>query len=100
MTPQQKQLFWDYEDLQKEIKGLEESRDQMKLMILELVSVDQKVPVIDGTITVECRKKWKFSDETEALETTLEEKKKEERQLGIAVCQDGEPFVKYYPHKK
>lgn len=100
MTPQQKQLFWDYEDLQKEIKELEERRDALKPKILELVTVDQEVPVIDGTIRIESRKKWKFSETVAALEDTLDAKKEEEKQLGVATYEDGEPFVKYYANKK
>jgi len=100
MTTEEKQLFWDYEDLQEKIKKLEEERDLMKSQILSLITIDQKVPTLNGSIVVECKKKWSYTPETETLEKELDERKKTEQQIGLASYVNGEPFVKYYSNKK
>jgi uncharacterized protein Yka (UPF0111/DUF47 family) len=100
MTQEQKQLFWDYEEIQNTIKELEEKRDSIKPQILELITVNEKVPLTAGYLTVECRKKWVFSPKVTALETELDELKEDEKQTGVATYIDGEPFMKYYSNKK
>jgi hypothetical protein len=95
-----KEIFLEYEELQTSIKELEERRDALKPQILELITVEQKVPVSNGSITVECRKKWKFSEDVASLEDELEKTKEAEMQTGIATYVNGEPYVKYYPNKK
>lgn len=100
MSPEIKDKFFRYEELQQAIKELEEERDALKPELLEVIHLNDAVPLLHGKLVVESKKKWVFSEEVQEIEKELDARQKEEKQTGIATYVDGEPFVKYYPNKK
>jgi len=99
MTPEQKNLFTQYEEIKRDIAELEKQCDAIKPLLLPIIPIDTKIDTGTGVFTLSARKTWKYSDETEAMEDELKEKKKEEEQLGIAVASVGEPFIVFKAKK-
>lgn len=99
MTEEQKALFRAYEDYKREIAELEERCDALKPQLLTLVPEGAKIDTGTGVFSTSSRKKWKYTDETTAMEKELKEKMKEEEQLGLATAEDGTPFIVFKAKK-
>ncbi len=102
MTEEQKALFRAFEDYKREIAELEERCDALKPQLLTLVPDGPKKYVDTGTgvFSKSSRKKWKYSNETTALEKRVDEQMKEEQQLGIAIAEEGTPFIVFKAKKE
>lgn len=94
-----KSLCNEYEELQRDIKELEEKRDAIKPKLLELMPDDAKIDTGIGILTKSARIKWRYSYQTACLEEEVKQKKKEEEQTGAAEAVRGEPFLVYKAKK-
>jgi hypothetical protein len=86
MTPAQRALFTEYEDLKRTIKELEEKCDYIKPQLITLIPPDSTVDTGTGTFTLSSRKTWKYSAETTAKEAELK-------------AVEGEPFIVFKEKK-
>lgn len=100
MTEEQKALFRAYEDYKREINELEEKCEALKPQLLTLVPVDSKIDTGTGVFSLSSRKKWKYTKETIDLEKELKDRMKEEEQLGLAIAEDGAPFIVFKAKKE
>jgi hypothetical protein len=99
MTPAQKALFTEYEELKRSIKELEAKCDELKPQLITLIPPDSTIDTGTGTFTLSARKSWKYSDDTTVMEAEVKERKKEEEQTGIAKAIEGEPFIVFKEKK-
>lgn len=99
MTPEIKAKFTEYEELKREIAELEARCDAIKPELLAVIPPDTKIDTGTGVFTTSSRKTWKYSEETTSMEDGLKKKKKEEEQLGIAVAEEGTPFIVFKAKK-
>lgn len=99
MSPEQKALFTEYEETQVAIKELEEKRDSLKPLLVDLIPRDAKIDTGNGTFTIASRKTWRYSEETVSMEQELKDRQKEEQQTGVAEAVDGEPYIVYKQKK-
>lgn len=99
MSPEEKALFNEYEDLKRSIAELEEKCEELKPKLIACIPEDAKINTGTGIFSLSSRKKWQYSPETTALEDTLKARQKEEQQTGVAVAESGEPFIVFKAHK-
>jgi regulator of replication initiation timing len=99
MTPAQKALFTEYEELKRTIVELDEKCEELKPQLITLIPEDATIDTGTGTFTLSSRKVWKFSENCQRLEAELKTVKETEQQTGIAEAVDGEPFIVFKQKK-
>ena len=99
MTPEQKALFTQYEELKRTVAELEDEMETIKPQLLVLIPEDSKIDTGTGVFTLSSKKQWKYSKVTNELEERLKERKREEEQTGVAEAVSGAPFVVFKAKK-
>jgi len=87
-----------YVHLKSQLKEIQEELKDLKPRVLE--SLAESGVVVDdriGTVKVAKRTQWRYSDDVTRLQAMIREKKKEEREAGIAVVQEETPYVVVRP---
>ena len=83
----------EYESLKLQIAELEKKADALKPAILSELELGTKIESDYGTLTVQSRSKWEFSDMVKSMEDRLKEQKKTEMASGEAVELPGAPYL-------
>lgn len=84
LTREQLQNLQRYETIKVQMKELETEAKQIAPLILPLVPAGEALNGEFGSFEVRKVSKWEYSSEVNTLETTLKEKKEEEKANGTA----------------
>jgi len=82
-----------YETLKIQIAKLEKEADALKPAILAEVTLGTKIESEYGTLTVQSRSQWEYSETVKSMEERLKAQKKEEMASGDAVEVPGAPYL-------
>jgi hypothetical protein len=82
-----------YETLKIQIAKLEKEADALKPAILAEVTLGTKIESEYGTLTVQSRSQWEYSETVKSMEERLKAQKKEEMASGEAVEVPGAPYL-------
>ena len=82
-----------YETLKIQIAKLEKEADLLKPAILAEVTLGTKIESEYGTLTVQSRSQWEYSETVKSMEERLKAQKKEEMASGDAVEVPGAPYL-------
>lgn len=89
-----KELLERYAELKLVIKEAEKELESIQPEIKDFVELGKVYPLDNAVIKLSKGKPyWIYSEATSLIEEDLEKTKKEERQLGIAIEEFGEPFI-------
>ena len=95
MNEENTKLFLEYEEIKLLIKEKEARLEELKPLLIPLVPADKELEAKYGSFVLKAKSKWKYSDETTSLETTVKEKKAEEQANGVAKETPGTPYIEY-----
>lgn len=84
ITQEQKDALNSYEEIKIAISGLEKQLEQLKEIILPIMSKDAKLEGSQGSFELKERANWKFSPDVKAQEDIVKNLKADEVAKGIA----------------
>lgn len=82
-----------YEQTKIQIKELETKLEELKPTVLAGVPEDSEVALEHGSLYVQKKAKWTYSEEVQMLEKTVKERKKEEEAKGFATAEYSDVLV-------
>ena len=86
ISQEKKDILNKYAQYKSEIKTLEETAEELKVQVLEIMQESgvEEIELPTGKLTLASRRSWKYGPEVISKEKELKELKAKEEQLGIA----------------